>query len=387
MKKIFIYIMLFCVLVPVMPVKAEEDLAKNSKSAILIEASTGKVLYEKNADEKMPPASMTKVMSMLLIMEAIDQGKLKYSDDVMISENAAGMGGSQIFLQPNSKMKVEELLKGVAIASGNDAVVALAEKVAGSVDEFVRMMNEKAKSLGLNNTTFKNPHGLDAEGHITTARDMSVMARELIKHQDILKFTSIYEEYLKKEDGTSTWLVNTNKLVRFYEGVDGLKTGFTSSAGYCLTATATRGGMRLISVAMNSESPDKRSADTVSMLSYGFNSYKLNTILTKDKELGKIKIARGKIEHGTLVLKKDATELLKVTSDSPKYQYNIKTNKVTAPVSHGDVVGEVEILDQEGNHITTEELTIKEDIKKANIWDLFLKNLKGMCSGKSIVKK
>lgn len=386
MRKILIYVMLLCALCPILPVKAEEDLAKNSKSAILIEASTGKVLYEKNADEKMPPASMTKVMSMLLIMEAIDSGKLKYSDEVVISEKASGMGGSQIFLQPNTKMKVEELLKGVAIASGNDAVVALAEKVAGSVEEFVNMMNEKTKSLGLTNTVFKNPHGLDAEGHVTTARDMSVMARELIKHEDILKFTSIYEEYLKKEDGTSTWLVNTNKLVRFYEGVDGLKTGFTQQAGYCLTATAKRNGMRLISVAMNSESPDKRSADTVSMLSYGFNSYKLNTILTKEKELGKIKVARGKMEYGTLILMKDATELLKVTSDNPIYQYKIKTNKVTAPVQNGDVVGEVEILDQEGNYITTEELTIKENIKRANIWDLFMKNLKGMCSGKSIAK-
>lgn len=379
-----ITLLMFGMFLPVMQVNAEEDLAPTAKSAILIEASTGKVLYEKNAEEKMPPASMTKVMSMLLIMEAIDSGKLHYDDQVLISENASKMGGSQLFLQPNTKMKVEELLKGVAIASGNDAVVALAEKVAGSVSEFVKMMNEKAKSLGLKNTNFVNPHGLDAEGHVTTAKDMSIMARELVKHEDIFRFTSIYEEYLKKEDGTSIWLVNTNKLVRFYEGVDGLKTGFTKEAGYCLTATAKRGDMRLISVVMNEESNDKRSADTVNLLSYGFNSYKLNTILTTDKELGKIKIERGKQEFGTIVLKEDATELLKVTDDNPTYQYKITVDKVKAPVKKGDIIGEIEILDGTGRSVMKTAVTIKEDIEKANFFDLMLKNLKEMCSGKNI---
>ena len=220
-------------------VKAE-DLSPNSESAILLEVSTGKVIYEKNSNAKLEPASMTKVMSMLLIMEAIDDHKLSLDDDVVISNNASSMGGSQIFLQTGEKYKVRELLKGIAIASGNDAVVAMAEKVSGSVSAFVEAMNNKAKALGLTNTHFDNPHGLHSENHYTTARDMSVMARELLKHETILEFTSIYEDYLKKPDGSSVWLVNTNKLVRFYEGVDGLKTGFTSEAGYCITTTAKR---------------------------------------------------------------------------------------------------------------------------------------------------
>ena len=225
---------------------AQEDLAPNSKSAILLEISTGRVLYEKNANEKLAPASMTKVMSMLLIMEAIDAGKLSFDDDVIISEKASSMGGSQIFLQTGEKYKVKELLKGIAIASGNDAVVAMAEKVSGSVEAFVSEMNKRAKGLGLTNTHFDNPHGLDSENHYTTAKDMSIMAQELLKHEDILTFTSIYEDYLKKNDGSSIWLVNTNKLVRFYDGVDGLKTGFTTTAGYCVTTTAKKNNIRLL---------------------------------------------------------------------------------------------------------------------------------------------
>ena len=195
---------------------AEIDITPSSKSAILIEASTGQVLYEKNADEQLPPASMTKIMSMLLIMEAVDNGKLKMEEMVTISKNASSMGGSQLFLQEGESYAVKELLKGIAVASGNDAVVAMAEKIGGSVDGFVEMMNNKAQELNLSNTHFANPHGLDTENHYSSARDMALMAKELLKHQKILEFTSIYEDYLQKNDGSSIWLVNTNKLVRFY---------------------------------------------------------------------------------------------------------------------------------------------------------------------------
>ena len=241
MKKIIC--LLFLLFIGILNVNAEEvsnDFAPNSKSAILIDANTGTILYEKNIHEKLAPASMTKVMSMLLIMEAIDNGSLSFEDDVLISENAASMGGSQVYLQAGETYQVKELLKGIAVASGNDAVVAMAEKIAGSVADFVNMMNSKAKELGANDTNFVNPHGLDAENHYTTAYDMSLMAKELLKHPKILEFTSIYEDYLQKKDGSSIWLVNTNKLVRFYDGVDGLKTGFTTTAGYCLTATAKK---------------------------------------------------------------------------------------------------------------------------------------------------
>ena len=239
MKKILFILVSFIFLIT--NTKAEE-LVNYSGSAILIENSTGKVLYEKESTKELPPASMTKIMSMIIIMDSIKDGKLKYTDNVVISENASNMGGSQVYLNTNETYKVRELLKSVAIASANDAVVALAEKTYGSVDEFVRKMNEKCKEIGCKNTSFKNPHGLDTEGHYSSSYDMSLMARYLItNHSDILTFTNTYEDYLKRPDGSQTWLVNTNRLVRFYDNIDGLKTGFTEGAGYCLTSTAYRG--------------------------------------------------------------------------------------------------------------------------------------------------
>ncbi|MBQ9011711.1 MAG: D-alanyl-D-alanine carboxypeptidase, partial [Bacilli bacterium] len=237
MKKMLFVILCAFFIIP--SISAEElKLAENAKSAILIEASTGKVLFEKNADEKRVPASMTKMMSMLLIVENIENGVLKWDQKVTVSENASGMGGSQILLETGEKMTVRDLFKGVAIASGNDAVVALSEAIAGSEEGFVDMMNEKAKKLGLKNTNFKTPHGLDEANHYSSARDMSLIAKELVKHKKVLEFTSIYEDYLRENTDKKIWLVNTNKLVRFYDGVDGLKTGYTKDAGYCLTATA-----------------------------------------------------------------------------------------------------------------------------------------------------
>lgn len=211
MKKICIIFVLFFMGISVC--LAEEDLAPSAKSAILIDKASGEVLYEKNADEKRPPASMTKLASMLIVMEEIDKGNLSFTDEVTISEEAANMGGSQVFLEAGEVYPVSSLLKGVAIASGNDAVVALAEKVAGSTGAFVDMMNKKMKEIGANNTNFVNPHGLDAENHYSTARDMATIARNLLKYETILEYTSIYEEYLEKNDGTKTWLVNTNKVV------------------------------------------------------------------------------------------------------------------------------------------------------------------------------
>ncbi|MBQ9833738.1 MAG: D-alanyl-D-alanine carboxypeptidase [Bacilli bacterium] len=380
-KMLFFMIMLFVLYI--LPVKAEEDLVPNSKSAILIETSTGKVLYEKNPDEKLPPASMTKVMSMLLIMEAIDEGRLNLTDEVEISPTAASMGGSQVFLQAGERYPVEELLKGIAIASGNDAVVALAEKVAGSVEKFVEMMNEKAQKLGLSNTHFDNPHGLDSENHYTTAKDMSIMSQELVKHKKILEFTSIYEYYMPKPDGSTTWLVNTNKLVRFYEGVDGLKTGFTSTAKYCLTATAKKGNMRLITVVMGVESSDLRSSDTVKLLNYGFNSFELQTILKADKPLGKVKVINGKKEQIAVYLKEDATHLLNKTNVNPneKYYYTLKINELKAPLKKGDVVGKAQIKNSFNEVIKEVDIIILENVQKANIFDYFKKNLKLITSG------
>lgn len=379
MKKFFIVLLCFCVFIPV--VHADEDLAPNSKSAILIEASTGKVLYEKNSDEQLAPASMTKIMSMLLIMDAIESGKLSFDDSVMISKNAASMGGSQIFLQEGETYKVEELLKGIAIASGNDAVVAMAEKVGGSVEAFVNMMNEKASELGLTNTHFSNPHGLDADNHYSSARDMSIMGRELVKHEKILEFTSIYEDYLKKPDGSSTWLVNTNRLVRFYNGVDGLKTGFTTTAGYCITTTAKRSDMRILSVVMGVETSDKRSSDTVNLLNYGFNTYSIQKILEKGKEFGTISVKGAKKEDAPIVLKDDITDLKKVVDQAKNYSYDVNLFDVKAPLSSGDIVGKVSVKDENGTVSYEGDLIVVEDLLKANIWDFMKRNLRFFVSG------
>ena len=385
MKKLLLIIMAFCF--TIVNVYAAEDYAMGAKSAILIDSASGKVLFEKNADEKLAPASMTKLGSMLMIMEAIDNGNLKLDDKVTISEEADNMGGSQVFLEAGEVYTVHDLLKGVAIASGNDAVVALAEKVAGSQSEFVKMMNKRFKEIGAKNTNFVNAHGLDAEGHYSTARDMSIIAQELLKHEKILEYTSIYEEYLEKNDGTKTWLVNTNKLVRFYNGVDGLKTGYTTTAGYCLTATAKKDNFRLISVVMGEETSENRSSDTVKLLNYGFNTYKINTIKTQDEILGKVRVEGGKNDYANIVLLEDATELLKNTDEVNEYKFNLKVNKIKAPVKHGDIVGSAEVIDQDGNIIDEVDVTVKEDVKKANLLDYLLRNLKIIGAGKSILKQ
>ena len=385
MKKILLIIMSFFVLN--LNVLAEEDFAPNGKSAILVDNLSGKVLYEKNADEKLAPASMTKLASMLMVMEAIDNGNLKFEDKVTISEEAANMGGSQVFLQAGEVYTVYDLLKSVAIASGNDAVVALAEKIGGSQSGFIDMLNKRLKEIGATNTNFVNAHGLDAEGHYSTARDMSIIARELLKHPKILEFTSIYEEYLEKNDGSRIWLVNTNKLVRFYDGVDGLKTGFTKTAGYCLTATASKNNFRLISVVMGEDTSENRSSDTVKMLNYGFNTFKINIIKTKGESLGKVRVEKGKQDKANIVLLNDATEILKNTDPVTEYNFNLKVNIIKAPVKVGDIVGTAEIIDSEGNIVDEVDVTVEKDIKKANILDYMLRNLKTIGFGKSILKQ
>ena len=279
MKKILLVLLLFFTCTRVYAL----DLAKNAKSTILMESSTGEIIYERNSDEKLAPASMTKMMSLILIMEAIEKGNIKLDQIVTVSENAAKMGGSQIYLEPNEKMSVDDLLKGICMASANDAVVALAETTYGSEDVFVNEMNKRAKKLGLKNTNFMNATGLDEENHYSSARDMALIARELIRHDKVLEYSSRYEDYLRENTNKKFWLVNTNKLIKTYEGMDGLKTGFTESAGYCLTATAKRNNMRLIGVVMNEESSSIRNSDMAELLNYGFSIYKVKNLVKKNK--------------------------------------------------------------------------------------------------------
>ena len=322
MKKIFLFCFVFVFLM--LNVSAVDvGLAKNSETAILIEASTGKILFEKDKDKKMAPASMTKIMTMLLTMEALESGKVSLDEDVLISENAQKMGGTQIYVEAGSNVKVKDLIKGIGIASANDAAVALAEKLGGTVENFVNMMNERAKELGCKNTTFKNPHGLDEDGHLTSAYDMSLMARELVKHEYALKISSTYDEYITVS-GENHWLVNTNKLVKFYKGIDGLKTGYTDKAGYCLTATMNKNNMRLISVVMKSSSKDNRSSDTIGMMEYGYSMYGSEVIFKKSEYTGKINISGSENKEYNYYLDNDVKLIVDKNTRDVNYSTKIK---------------------------------------------------------------
>lgn len=378
MKKIGIFFLFLVFLIP--NVKAEE-LEISAKSGILMSYDTGDILYKKNESEKLAPASMTKIMSLILIMDQVENGNLKLDEKVEISQNASSMGGSQIFLQPNTKEKVDDLIKAITVASANDAVVALAEKIAGSEKAFVNLMNKKAQELGCKNTHFENVHGLDSDNHYSTAYDMALMAKELIRHEKILNYSKIYEEYFTKSDGTKIWLVNTNKLVRFDKSVDGLKTGYTQKAGYCLTATAKKNNMRLISVLMNEADSKTRTKDTQSLLTYGFNSYKIQKILKKNKKVGKIKINRGKEKTADLIVNTDISKLIKISDSNKKYKLDIKKYNVTAPIKVGEKVGELKIIDEDGNIYKKVPLTINKNIERNSYFDVLLTSLKQLIGG------
>ncbi len=387
MKKVLCFLLVSLFLVPNMVFASDtevvnevSDIAGNAKSAILIEATTGKIIYEKNSHEKLAPASMTKIMSMLLIMENIDKGVIKWDDKVTVSENASSMGGSQILLETGEQMTVYDLFKGIAVASGNDAVVALSEYVAGSEEEFVRLMNEKVKELGLKDTVFKNPHGLDTANHYSSAYDMSIIAKELVKHEKVFEFTSIYEDYLRKGTKRELWLVNTNKLVRFNPIVDGLKTGYTKEAGYCLTATAKKNNMRLISVIMGEPDTKTRNSETTNLLDYGFNKYKAEKVVTKTNVIDKIKIEKAKNKEISIVPLKDYSVIRGKTEKIGKITYELKLNDIKLPTKKGKVVGKL-IIKEDNKELSKVDVTVKDDIKRANIIELYGTYLKNILNG------
>lgn len=372
MKKIILLIML---LIPFNVFALETS----AKSSILIEQSTGTIISEEESHTRLPMASMTKMMTLLIIMENIESGKIKLDDMVPISENAASMGGSQVYLSANTTMKLDTLLKSICIASANDATYAIAEYIAGTSDAFVKLMNEKAKELGLKDTNFENVHGLDSDNHFSSAYDMAFIAKELLNHPKILEYSSIYEDYITHPNGTNTWIVNTNKLLNYYEGLNGLKTGYTTKSGYCITATAKRNNMRLISVVMGEENNKIRNQDTIALLNYGFSNFKIETILKSDADLGKINIKSGKSEYAKLKLMNDAVDLVNILEQN-KYNYKIIKDKVSAPLKVGDKVGSLIIY---ANDIKIKEydLTIDKDIKKAGYFDYLKRNIKHFFRG------
>ena len=354
----------------------DEGIIVDAKSALLIEPTSGKILYEKNIDEKFAPASVTKIMTMLLTMEAIDSGKISLTDKVTCSENAKKMGGSTMLLDTGEIRTVEELLKGVAIASGNDAAVALAEYLGGTEESFVNMMNSRAKELGMNNTTFKNCNGLPVEGHLSTARDISIMSVELLKHPTILKYTGTYMETISEGRMSPIELVNHNKLVRFFEGCDGLKTGFTQEAKYCISATAVRNGARMLTVIMGAPTYKIRNRDASMLLNYGFSKYEGRKIFEKDsdvetvylsKQTDKFLIAKAKADLMAIVPKGTTEELEnRIILDEIKKEYKA-----------GDIIGKCEVyLGQE--KIGEVELYSDRDIKAGGIFENFKFNMKNM---------
>ena len=353
------------------PTTNTSELVPNAKSAILIEMNTGSVIYEKNKDEQLSPASMTKIMTMLLIMEALDKKQITMDEKVRTSEYAASMGGSQIFLEPGEEMTVEQLLRGIAIGSGNDASVAMAEKLAGSEEEFVKLMNKKVKELGLKDTKFQNATGLPVKDHYSTAHDMSVMARELLKHEEITKFTSLYESYLRENTDKKFWLVNTNRLVKFYPGVDGLKTGFTHEAKYCLTATAKKDNMRVIAVVFGAANPKERNAQVTQMLDYAFAKYQSRLIYKKDMPLAMLTLEKGQKKKVSLVTSEPVSLLSKKGEEKLNIRPKIILNKdVQAPVTKGEQLGKVQML--LGDKVVSETpLIASEDVKRATWFDLY----------------
>lgn len=321
------------------PTNATTSLSLNVGSAVLIEQNSGQVLYNQNMHEKLRPASVTKVMTILLIMEAIDSGKLSYTDKIPCSEKAAGMGGSQIWLDVREELTVDEMLKAICVVSANDCTVAMAEYLAGSEEAFVNQMNAKAKELGMNDTTFKNCHGIDEDGHVTSAYDIALMSRDLLtKHPSITKYTTIYMDSLR--DGKSS-LVNTNKLVRNYKGATGLKTGSTSVALYNLSASATRNDLSLIAVIMKAPTSPIRFAESQKLLDYGFNSFEYKKLANKNDLIKEISVDKGIENSVNAILENDSGVLIQKGQNKDIVQSVQLTDSINAPVYAGQVLGNV----------------------------------------------
>lgn len=355
----------------------QSELAPSSRSAILMDADSGTIIYEKSSHDRLPPASITKVMTMLLIMEALDEGRIKLTDPVSTSDYAASMGGSQIFLEPGEQMSVDEMLKGIALASGNDASVAMAEKIAGTEAEFVNMMNKRAEELGLENTHFANCNGLPAENHYSSAHDIAVMSRELLKHNEITKYTGMYQDYLRKSSEKPFWLVNTNKLVRFYTGADGLKTGFTSEAKFCLTATARRDNLRVIAVVMGEPNTKTRNAEVSQMFDFSFAQYMNHSIFKKGDPMGTVKVEKGIQPELQLTAKHNYSVLLKKGSSVKDIRYELKLEPLKAPVTVNAPIGKLVVY--QGDQVLTEfAVDAPVSVERAGWWKLLKRSFGGL---------
>lgn len=348
-------------------------LAPNAKAFVLVDAASGTVLYEKNMHRELPPASITKMMTMLLTMEAIDSGRLKWTDTVTASAYAASMGGSQIYLEPGEKMSVRDIFKGVVIASGNDASVAIAEKIGGSEKEFIAMMNAKAKALGLKNTHFSNVNGLPISNHYTSAYDIAMIGEALLKHPEVLKFTGTYEDYIRRDSKKPLWLVNSNKLLKYYKGTDGLKTGYTSEAGSCLAATAVRHKIRLIAVVLGEPNAKQRNQEVMKLLDYGFDQYTNKVVLKKGTPLGSVHVTGANPSTLKIRATKNYSVLVrKQAAGGSAYTTKVNWNSaLKAPILKGQTIGTLQVV-QAGKVVLTAPVTAPHKMMKSS----FMNDLK-----------
>ncbi len=373
MKKIIMLCISCFLLVNFSTVRAD-NLSIESASAILIDSDTGQVLYEKNSHEKLPPASITKIMTMLITMEEINKGNLALTDKVTVSKLASEMGGSQLFLEPTEKRSVEDLITGVAVESANDAAVALAEHIAGDYKLFVKMMNDRAKALGMKDTKFQNANGLPVDDHYTSAYDISLMSKELMKYPEIHKYMTIWMTDItvgKNNDKVRT-ISNTNKLLKLDDRVDGLKTGFTNDAQYCLSATAKEGSMRLVAVILKAESSQIRFSEAMKLINYGFNKYKEETVVEANEDMGEIAVNRGAKDKIKIVTKEGYSQLL-VKSEKKEFEQQINLKKdVSAPIKKGDKLGEL-VVKEKGKEVKKIDLLADEDVEKMTLYNLFNK--------------
>lgn len=367
LKKIVSFILIFTLIYTIITedIAYADNFNLKSKSAILMDASTGKVLYEKNSHEELPPASVTKVMTMLLVMEALDSGKIKTTDKVVTSEHAFDMGGTQIYLEIGEEMTVDDLLKSVAMNSANDASVALAEYISGSEEKFVEEMNKRAKELGAKNTNFKNASGLPEKDHYTSVYDIALISRELVKHKGIFKYLT--DKIDSVRNGKFS-LANTNKLLWRYQGADGIKTGSTSEALYCLSATAKRGDTRFIAVVFGAPDSNTRFKEASKLLDYGFANFETKKVVEAGKTYGTVKVLKGEQDYINAVANSDEYVLLK-KGEAKNIKQEISINKyVEAPIKVGAKIGTIKIYD-ENNLIKTVPLTSNQNVKKSNIFD------------------
>ena len=376
MKKFFSIVCAFAVALQITVVHAEPavqtQLDIHAKSAVLMEASTGEILYESNPDERLPIASVTKIMTMLLIMEALDEGKITLDEMVTASERAKSMGGSTMFLETGEQLSVHDMLKGIAVASANDGCVAMAEHIAGSEQGFVDMMNNRAKELGMENTNFVNTNGLDDDNHYSSARDVALMSRELIKHEKIFEYTTIWTDSLR--DGKFA-LANTNKLVRFYQGANGLKTGSTSKAQCCLSATALRNDMQLIAVVLGSPTSQERFSSASALLDYGFANYAVYRGVAQSEEVGVAPVLKGTEEQVHAVAKEDCTALIgKGKQDSIDKHVEL-AESLTAPVQQGQVIGKL-TLSLDGEQLAQTDIIARDGIPKKSFGTMLMDVLK-----------